>query len=235
MDTIAGHCVTLLGPPLRLSDLERSHGRDLLARLAETRAPKTVAAYYDTCRRMLTLTGVSTDGWPSPERPPKRRAGKAGPEEAMAAAIACLRDKGWNDTADLAHVILHAGVRASVEALQAGALGVVERVDAYDTLEVTYRGCSRLVPVLDPEAREILGDAARVVALGALAYRGHIKRMWKAADATGLERDAFGMWALRAAFGRRWLESCGWNEGLVAELLGRAASSGDPSEDLMGA
>lgn len=159
MTTMAGRCVALLGPTLRVSELRPAHGQDLLERLngwsrgESGRRPlsaKAVIDYYRAFRRMLAIGGVEIDGWPRPPKLPQRKAREVASAERLEEAIGWLRQKGWGDTADLAHLILHTGLRAKVEALRPEALKVT-RGDAYDVLEVAY-GAGRAVPVTDGEA-----------------------------------------------------------------------------------
>jgi len=232
MATMARRCVALLGPSLRLSELRPAHGRDLLAKLEEGRAPKSVADYYGAFRRMLAIGGLDTPEWPKPQRASRRKAQEVASEEAVEAAITWLRLKGWNDTADLVHLIHHTGIRATVEALRPGALRVTtgqpagangepgnadEGEDApYDVLAIA----GREVPVVDAEARAILRAAGRMRAIWAVSYTGHIHRLQKAAAAAGVPRASIEPRALRAAYGRRVLANSGGNAALVAELLG---------------
>lgn len=228
MTTMAGRCVALLGPSLPVSELRPSHGQDLLDRLngwspvESGRGPlsaKAVIDYYRAFRRMLAIAGAKIDGWPRPPRLPQRKAREVASVERLEEAIAWLRQKGWGDTADLAHLILYTGLRATVEALRPEILKVTPD-DGYDVLHVAYRA-GREIPVADPEARKILKDPSRMSAPSLVSYEAHISRLRSAGAAEALPSGAFEPSALREAFRRRALAATGGNAALVADLMGR--------------
>jgi integrase len=228
MELFARKCVEALEaagyPAVLIGNLETRHALDLL-KVLQMRglSPKTVACYYGAFRRMLALCGVTTEAWPKPESP-KRAAREVASEETIEAAIQWLRGKGWSDTADLVHLILHTGLRVRCEAQNVGALKVGEGAGG-DAAEVAYdvlEAAGREIPVVDPEARAILWDKHRMACLRATPYTTHVGRISRAAAAVGVSRNSIEPASLRAAFGRRVLANSGGNLTMVQELLGHS-------------
>lgn len=208
----AGLCVDLLGADLSLSKLGPAQGTTLLTFLAERGLQRsTQGTYYAAFRRMLALSGVSTEGWPKAPTKPRRVRDPLAEDD-------CLRlyhwfaTHGYPETADLINVLLQTGMRVEVEALAA------EAVQAHGGhLKVTGKGGhERIIPVSDTSI------LARLISARRVPYDTHLSRWNKGLAALGITSRKPTPHAVRHLFATKAYERSQRNLRAVQELLGHA-------------
>lgn len=222
----AGVGVAILGAGLSASSLTQGHGARLLSAFT-TRglSRKSVADYYSTFKRMLFLSGVSPNvysNWPKPPVPARHnREGLSTQEFARMAEWFHGRPE-YQASWDLIQVLEATGLRVNREALNGGSLRFSPG-DQYDTLEVTGKGGhQRVIPVVNPKARAILGDGPRLQALRAVPYQTHLWRWNQAKKACGITGGLATPHSLRHKYATEALDKSGGNLRLVQELLGHS-------------
>jgi integrase len=223
MGLFATRCITLLGEATALDNLGPATGVTLLGKLRqEGLSAKTIGTYYGAFRRLLTLNGVSTMGWPKAPPPQKRTREAIGVSD-LEALISWLRRKGWDDTADLAVLIRGTGLRIAREALNGAALMVTSKEAGYDSLKVTGKGGhERVIPVVDLEARAILRDRARLLVVRSVPYNTHLRRWKEGTAALGITSKLPTPHSVRHQYACEALRKSGGNLIMVQELLGHS-------------
>lgn len=187
---------------------------------------ESIHAYYASFKRVIALAGYGglIVGWPSP--PPKPRKSKREPisEADIAALIGWFRTKGYGPTADLACVLWGTGLRVDREALGRDALAFTsDPAAAYDVLQVTGKGGhERVIPVVDPCARQVLGDPARMEAIRRVPYVTHLKRWNVGLVACGITSKKATPHAVRHAYITNAHKKSGGNLALAQSLAGHS-------------
>lgn len=222
MATRSAKCARAVGLDTKLSDLGAEHGTKLLAALRADRGlgPTSVVSYYSAFLRGLNLSGVSTTLWPKPPPAPRVKKRDPFPDDLFHMTLAKLIVLGYRDTADLAGLIRHSGMRPGVEALKPKSWSrFVTEVD-YDSFTVVGKGGhEREVLITDPDARALLRDKDRLGKMLAVTYRTHA-RHWRIA-AHGVDTRLPTLHSLRHAYGSEILDKTN-NLELARQLLGHA-------------
>ena len=188
-------------------------------------SPKSVGSYYGALLRCLKLAGgVNVTGWPKAPGAPRRTR-----DELAQGDIDRLRAwfmlKGWPETADLVVMLKGTGLRVQVEGLTQEALywSPPEGGNAWGVLRVTGKGGhERVIPVVDPEAVELLGHAQRLEAMRDVPYRTHLGRWKKGTAELGIKSRLATPHAVRHGYASETLRRSGGNLAMVQELLGHA-------------
>lgn len=235
MASLAKKAVEALGAELKLVDLGPAHAVELLSDLRGhyRLSPKSVQCCYGAFTRMLALSGVQTVGWPKAPTPPRVKSREAMKGDDLDALIEWFRGRDWTTTADLAVLLRGTGLRVDVEALTeenlhyadpVGAVGVDAPPNSgYGVLTVTGKGGhERVVPVVDPDCRSLLGDPDRLDAMRAVPYRTHLRRWTAGVSALGIKTRLATPHAVRHGYASSVLARSGGNLVMVQELLGHA-------------
>lgn len=199
----AGRCADILGRSRKVSSLSPADGTKLLGKLREGGlARSSVASYYSAGKRMLALAGVSCVGWPKAPTVP-RKVRKPTLKDEVDSLVEALRERGWNDTANLILFMWYTGARVDVEALRRGAWETTPR----GTILFTGKGGhQREVPVTVPQLAS---------AFQGLTYEGHLRRI----KATGTPLRPHD---LRRAFVKRAYEGSGKDIRVAQVLAGHS-------------
>jgi integrase len=223
MSVFAWRCIEPIGEATKLATLSKSDAVAVLAHLRKTLAPKSVAVYYGAFRRMLGLAGVSCAGWPAAPTPP-RKARDPFEGEDLAKVVLWLVNRGWVDTADLVRLLKGTGARIDIEALREGGIAVISEADEYTLIRITGKGGhERTIPVVDIEARTILGDPERLSRMRAIVYDTHRKRFQQAVSAAGVTSLKATPHAIRHGYATDALRRSNGNLRIVQDLLGHAS------------
>lgn len=187
----------------------------------------SVVSYYGTFKRMveLSLGKGYCDRWPKPPPKPRRSPREPLTGEDLDRLIEHFRRAGYQETADLACVLRGAGLRVDIEALAPDALAYADDAGApYGTLTVTGKGGhERTVPVVDPCARQVLGDPERLTAMRRIPYRTHLDRWNKAVKACEVVSKLATPHAVRHAYVTEAHRRSGGDLALAQELAGHAS------------
>lgn len=206
--------------------LDDSDGVKLLGALSSADlAPRSKRVYYIAIRRALHLNGVAcVSKWPPAPKIPRTRSRQPISPEDYARLLDVLRWNGRASTADLAILLVHAGLRVKVEALSDVSLTLIEQEDAdFDYLRIIGKGGhERTVPVVDPEARAILKDPARIRAIRSLRYKTHLKYWTVAVVKCGIKSKLPTPHAARHSYAVRVYRHLGNDLRATQELLGHA-------------
>lgn len=209
-----------------LDTLDESDGVKLLGSLAEAQlAIRSRRVYYTALRRALKLNGVSVvSKWPAAPKLPRTRARQPISPDNYKLLIEVLRHEGHKRTADLAILMVHAGLRVKVEALSNVSLTLIEMEDEeYDFLRIVGKGGhERTIPVVDSEALEILKDPARIAAVRSLRYKAHLKHWREAVIKCGISSKLPTPHAARHSYAVRVYKHLGNDLRATQELLGHA-------------
>lgn len=235
MASMATKCVGALGAEMDLGELGPQHGVSLLSDLRGHfgLSPKSVQSYYQAFTRLLALNGVSTTLWPKAPTPPRVKSREPMKVSDLGDLIAWFRGKGWDNSADLAVLMGATGMRVEREALGGEASMTWEPpppVDPEDpeaqrwgTLTILGKGGhERKIPVVEPAAWNLLGDAGRMDAMQATPYGTHLERWNKGVKALGIKTKLATPHSVRHQYACTVLAKSGGNLVMVQELLGHA-------------
>lgn len=244
MSAGASRCVAILdakcisGGSTDARSLSSPDAVELLASLREAGlAPRSVASYYRTFRRMLALSDILTTSWPASPTPPRKTRDAISPGD-LDKLLRWLRGMGYADTVDLAILMRGTGLRVNVEALTEVNLTLTRGPEGanYDVLHVVGKGAhERLLPVVREDTRTLLQDGVRMAAMRARSYRAHLDRWTKGVKACGITSRLATPHSVRHGYAAEVLKKSGGNVALVRDLLGHASiatTSGYLSVDL---
>lgn len=196
----AARCADILGRSRKLRSLDAGDGADLLVGLRKGGlARSTVGSYYAAGRRMLSLSGVHTEGWPKAPTP-ERRVKEPTTDGQIADLLDRLEAEGWNDTADLVRFMRDTGARVDVEALNGDLSCDGRRL----LIRGGKGGHDRVVPY-----------SGNTPPQRGLTYEGHLRRI-KATGSPVRPHD------LRRAFVKRAFEGSGNNIRVAQALAGHS-------------
>lgn len=219
------HCMAVLGAGLKLSALRPSHGTKLLTHLQGAGlSADSVKAYYGAFTRMVKLAGVSVETWPKAPTPPRRKKRDPFPDDKFAQVVARLGVL-YPDTADLALLVRHSGMRPDREAMNPEAWGRVvdDEAEGFTSIEITGKGeHEREVLILDADTRRLVQDSKRLDAMRAPSYRTHTRRWAAEVERAGVDTRLPTLHSLRHAYGTELLNKSGGNIELARQLLGHA-------------
>lgn len=172
-------CVEILGEKEHGNKLTAKDAAKLLKGLADRGlARKTVADYYSTFKRMLTLNDDLPPGharWPKPPTAPRKCRVPIGARD-YKRVVARLHERNFGETADLAILLNAVGGRVQREVLLEGNLRY-RTLGGVLVIFITGKGGhEREVPIACPFAGEILKDRARYRAVLAVPYKTHLWR-----------------------------------------------------------
>lgn len=219
--------------------LDESDGVKLLGNLANASLkPRTKRVYYIAIRRALALNGVVVvSKWPPAPKLPRVRSRQPIEEAAYSKLVDMLRWHGHHATADLALLLVNAGLRVKVEALSDVSLTLVEskeasssptadeadEIQAYAFLRIIGKGGhERLVPVIDADTLAILRDPERLRAVRSLRYKAHLRYWRKAVEACGIVSKLPTPHAARHSYAVQVYRHLGNDLRATQELLGHA-------------
>lgn len=194
----------------------------LTALQAAELSPASVSAYYGAVRRMLALSGKSTEGWPLPRKPPRQIKQQFSPEE-VERIVSLLLDRGFPETAHLIRVLQSLGVRVRREALREKAIKVRPQDGA---IVVSGKGGHvRELPPLptDDPSHAILSEPHLLFKMQTTPYHTHRARLISACKALKIPLATFH--SFRHTYATETLEASGGNLRLVQELLGHSSPS----------
>lgn len=219
MATRAETCALSLGKERELDSLGPADATLVLTDLRKSSlAVSSQAAYYAAFLRALKMSGVSTQGWPSPPSPP-RSVRDPIKEADLDGLHAFFLASGWPDTADLLTVLRGTGMRVDVEALDWDAV----KVDAKaGKLRIKGKGGhEREVPV-NSAVLTILGTKERASAMRRRPYSTHLWRWRKGVSHLGVTSRLPTPHAVRHLYATQAYRRSGRNLKAVMLLLGHA-------------
>lgn len=224
MASMASACVDILGAQSDSASVTSADAVRLLKELRSTRSAKTVGSYYGAFKRLLQLGGSPPKdmaNWPAaPTAPRRTRDRMQWPD--LDNLTAWFRERGWPETADLAVLLKATGLRVRVEALADSHLTLHEG-DDFDTLHVVGKGGhERLVPVVDTDARALLADPLRLLAMRKTAYRTHLQRWSIGVGLLGIKSRLATPHSVRHGYLSEVLTRTGGNIALAQDLAGHA-------------
>lgn len=219
----ARKCVRYLGANLDARSLGPSDAVELLDWLRGSGVSKsTVGHAYRVFRLMLSLNGISTEGWPKAQTPPRVKAREPMKGEDLERLIGWLDQAGYLPTADLARLLRGTGLRCSVEGLSERALRFVDG-PTYGVLTVVGKGGhERVIPVVDAQAQAVLREEPRMARMVQVPYHSH-RRYWaKGVAALNIGSKLPTPHSVRHYYATEALERTGGNLVMVMELMGHA-------------
>lgn len=220
MPTRANVCGLALGLDRELDSLSPIDGTVILTALTEAGLAKgSQASYYAAFLRALKLSGVSTERWPSPPRPP-RHVREPISDKDLDALHTWFVASGWQDTADLLTVLRGTGLRVEVEALS----WYNWRLRLPPRLELLVKGKgghSRVIP-LGSATYSLMEDKKRMAAMRRRPYSTHLWRWRKGVAALGIESKLPTPHAVRHLYATKAYARSGRNLKAVMLLLGHS-------------
>lgn len=229
MNSRAKICAAAIGGGKVIAEkLTQKDAVKLLTYLRDTRklSPKSVADYYQTFRRVLTLSGVRTDDWPKPFGVPRRTRDAVSSDD-FERVLVCLSERGHDSTRDLAILLRYAGLRVRKEALS-GANTCRVGGDRVLSESIVFRvtgkgGHERQVPVVEPRALHLLDNPERMEGIHSISYHTHLRRWNAAIKACNVKSRLASFHALRHTYCTEALKASGGNLALVQDLMGHSS------------